>query len=196
MEFRGLYIDYLTRWRSWLRQCATSRKVAGSIPDGIIGIFLWHYPSGRIMALRRLGLLQKWVPVIFVGKWRRPVRRADSLATFMCRLSWNLGASTSWNPKGLSRPVMGLLYLSFVYRLSGTWASVLFSCTSGTWKQLTNSSMWSALQPRFCTSWPSIPISVLVAMCKPDDQPEGALCLSCPLKVRTRTDLHSHSHSH
>jgi hypothetical protein len=39
------------------------------------------------------------------------VRRADNLTTFMCRLSCNLGASTSWNPQGLSRPVMGLLYL-------------------------------------------------------------------------------------
>ena len=28
-----------TRWRSWLRHGATSRKVAGSIPDGVIGIF-------------------------------------------------------------------------------------------------------------------------------------------------------------
>ena len=28
----------------------------------------------------------------------------------MCRLSWNLVAWTSWNPQGLSRPVMGLLY--------------------------------------------------------------------------------------
>jgi hypothetical protein len=28
-----------TRWRSRLRHCATSRKVAGSIPDGVIGIF-------------------------------------------------------------------------------------------------------------------------------------------------------------
>ena len=27
------------RWRSWLRHCATSQKVAGSIPDGVIGIF-------------------------------------------------------------------------------------------------------------------------------------------------------------
>jgi hypothetical protein len=27
------------RWRSWLRHCATSRNVAGSIPDGVIGIF-------------------------------------------------------------------------------------------------------------------------------------------------------------
>ena len=38
-------------WRSWLRHCATSRKVVGSIPDGVIGIFLWHNPSGRTMAL-------------------------------------------------------------------------------------------------------------------------------------------------
>ena len=28
-----------TRWRSLLRHCATSRKVAGSIPDGVTGIF-------------------------------------------------------------------------------------------------------------------------------------------------------------
>ena len=27
------------RWRSWLRHCATSQKVAGSIPDGVTGIF-------------------------------------------------------------------------------------------------------------------------------------------------------------
>jgi hypothetical protein len=39
------------RWRIWLRHCATSRKVAGSIPDGIIGIFHWHNPSGCTMAL-------------------------------------------------------------------------------------------------------------------------------------------------
>jgi len=39
-----------TRWRSWLRHSATSRKVAGSIPDGVTGIFHWH-PSVRTMAL-------------------------------------------------------------------------------------------------------------------------------------------------
>jgi len=39
------------------------------------------------------------------------VRRADNLTTLMCQMSWNLGASTSWNPQGLSRCVMGLLYL-------------------------------------------------------------------------------------
>ena len=43
------------------------------------------------------------------------MRRADNLTTFMCRLSWNLGASTSWNPQCLSKPVMGLLYLLSFY---------------------------------------------------------------------------------
>jgi hypothetical protein len=41
------------------------------------------------------------------------VRWADNLTIFMCRLSSDLGASTSWKPQGLSRPVMGLLYLLF-----------------------------------------------------------------------------------
>jgi hypothetical protein len=35
----------------WLRQCATNWKVAGSIPDGVSGIFHWSDPSGRTMAL-------------------------------------------------------------------------------------------------------------------------------------------------
>ena len=39
------------------------------------------------------------------------MHKTDNLTTFMCRLSWNLGDSTSWNPQGLSRPVMGLNYL-------------------------------------------------------------------------------------
>jgi hypothetical protein len=35
-----------TRWRSWLKHCATSWKVAGSIVDGVIRIF----PSGCTIA--------------------------------------------------------------------------------------------------------------------------------------------------
>jgi hypothetical protein len=35
----------------WLRHCATNRKVAGSIPDGVTGIFHWRNPSDRTMAL-------------------------------------------------------------------------------------------------------------------------------------------------
>ena len=34
-----------------LRCCATNRKVAGSIPDGVIGIFHWHNPADRTMAM-------------------------------------------------------------------------------------------------------------------------------------------------
>jgi len=33
----------------------------------------------------------------------------------MCRLSRNLGVSNSWNLQGLSRPIMGLLYLNYYY---------------------------------------------------------------------------------
>jgi hypothetical protein len=51
------WLPWGTRWRSWLRHCATSRKVAGSIPDGVTGIFDWHNPSGRIMALGLIHLL-------------------------------------------------------------------------------------------------------------------------------------------
>ena len=40
-----------TWWRSWLRHCTASRKVVGSIPDDVIGIFHWHNPSGHTMAL-------------------------------------------------------------------------------------------------------------------------------------------------
>jgi hypothetical protein len=39
-----LFYSYIfwtyTLWRSWLRHCATSRKVAGSIPDGLTGIYV------------------------------------------------------------------------------------------------------------------------------------------------------------
>ena len=55
-------------WSSWLRHCATSRKVAGSIPDVVTGIFRWHNPSGRTMAL---GLTQSLTEMstrnIFLG---------------------------------------------------------------------------------------------------------------------------------
>jgi hypothetical protein len=32
-------------WRGWLRHFATSRKIAGSFPDGVIAIFYWHNPT-------------------------------------------------------------------------------------------------------------------------------------------------------
>jgi hypothetical protein len=38
-------------WRSWLRHCTASRKVAGSIPDGVTGIFQWLDHSCSTMAM-------------------------------------------------------------------------------------------------------------------------------------------------
>ena len=37
--------------RSWLRHCVASLSVAGSILDGVIGIFHWLNPSDRTIAL-------------------------------------------------------------------------------------------------------------------------------------------------
>jgi hypothetical protein len=105
-----LYSTAGTRWRSWLRHCATSRKVARSIPDGANGIFHWHNPSGRSGTL---GLTQPLTEMSTRNMSRgvkAAVRRADNLTTFFCWLSWYLGASTTWNPHGLSRPIIGLRY--------------------------------------------------------------------------------------
>jgi hypothetical protein len=56
-SYKGTHFhSYTSRWgplmvAQWLRYCATNRKVAGSIPDGVITIFHWHNPSDRTMAL-------------------------------------------------------------------------------------------------------------------------------------------------
>ena len=44
---------------SGARGGATSRKVAGSIPVGVTGIFYWRNPSGRTMALELTQPLRK-----------------------------------------------------------------------------------------------------------------------------------------
>ena len=83
-----------TWWCSWLRHCATGRKVVSSIPDGIKGIFHLHNPSGCTMAL---GWTQP-------PRCKGQVRSADNLATFMGRLSGNSGSFNLLQPW---RPVQG-----------------------------------------------------------------------------------------
>jgi hypothetical protein len=63
-----------TRWRSWLRHCVTSRKDAGSIPDGGIGVGLIFYAV--LLSWRRLSLQGQ------------PVRRTNNLEPH-CRFSRN-----------------------------------------------------------------------------------------------------------
>jgi hypothetical protein len=95
----------------WLRCCATIRKVAGSIPDGVIGFsidiksFRSHYGPGVDSTCNR----DEYQEHFLSGKGGRCVR----LITYHHPVSSrNLGTLTSWNPLGHSRPVMGLLSLS------------------------------------------------------------------------------------
>jgi hypothetical protein len=121
------YSTYSVRWHSWLRHCATNRKVAGSFPECVIGIFHWHNPSGRTKAL---GLTQPLREMSTRNNtW--PVRRVDNLNTFMCRLSWNLEASNSWNRQGLSIPVIGLFYLLHTSKVPNYFRKLLSSVTWG-----------------------------------------------------------------
>jgi len=67
------------------------------------------------------------------------VPRADNLTTCIRRLSWNLGASTSWNPQGLFRPVEVLLYLLH-------FKKVLNLVVFGSWSRATPNSTLTALR--------------------------------------------------
>jgi hypothetical protein len=77
--------------------------------------FHWHNPSGRTMALGSTQPLTEMCTRNLSWGVKAAGAYGWQPATYMCRVSWNLGASTSWNPKGLSRPVMGMLYLYLSY---------------------------------------------------------------------------------
>jgi len=97
----------------WYRCCTTNRKVAGSIPPGVNGFlisiksFRSHYGPGVDSASNRNEYREYFLGV----KCGRCVR----LTTYQhpVPLSRNLGALTSWNALGLSRPVMGTALLFF-----------------------------------------------------------------------------------
>jgi hypothetical protein len=59
---------------------ATSRKVAGSIPDEVIGFFNSPNPSSRTVALRSTQPLTEMSTTNLLGGKGRPARGADNLA--------------------------------------------------------------------------------------------------------------------
>jgi hypothetical protein len=56
-------------------------------PEGRGFDSLWCHPSGRTMALGQTQPLTNEYQEYFLAGYRWPVRRADNLTTFMCRLS-------------------------------------------------------------------------------------------------------------
>jgi hypothetical protein len=98
--------------RSWLMHCATSRKVAGSNSDDVIGILRWHNPSDRTIALgsthsvtemssRNISCGVKGCRC--VGVTALPPSCAD------CLKIWD-PASPFWNPEGLHRDCFTFTY--------------------------------------------------------------------------------------
>jgi len=74
----------------------------------------------------------------------------------MCRLSWNLGASTSWNTWSLSRPVMGLLYFYlYLCTFMITFRSVFLRIRSFSERKLYRKSKHAFWVQRHFFSWKS-----------------------------------------
>ena len=92
-----------TRWRSWLRHYATSLKVAGSIPDGVIGIFHWYNPPG-VDSVSNKNEYQEY----FLRGLMLPVRRADNLTTLMCQIVLIYGSRNHLEPSWFVQACNGI----------------------------------------------------------------------------------------
>ena len=101
----------------WLRCCATNRKVAGSIPDGVIGIFHWHNPPDLTMVLRSTqSLTEMSTRRISWGKCGRCLWLTTLPPS--CAVVMKSGHLNSWNPLGHSRPVTGLIHKEMIGKFS------------------------------------------------------------------------------
>ena len=110
---------YPVTWRiwsavaQWLRSLVRSQQVSGGFFIDIKS-FRSHYGPGVDSPSNR----NEYQEYFLGSKGARCVM----LTTYhTVPLSRNLGALTSWNPLGLSRPVMGLLYLFLLPNNASKW---------------------------------------------------------------------------
>jgi hypothetical protein len=124
----------------------------------ILEFFYWHNPSGRTMTL---GLPQPPTEMSTRNIFLEVVKVAGAYGWqpyHLYVLSWNLGASTSWNPQGLSRPVMELIYLyiyiyiwKLSYKTSMPSIKMILRHFDGFWKNISLSKIKFILSPK--TQW-------------------------------------------
>ena len=122
---------FSTNWGTavaqWLRFCATIRRIAGSIPAGVSAFFIdiksfrSHYGPEVDSASNR----NEYQDYFLGGKGGRCVRLTTYHHPVPGHEIWE--TLTSWNPLGLSRPVMGLLYLHLLFSID---YSPYFPCTT------------------------------------------------------------------
>jgi hypothetical protein len=97
------------RYRSWMRHYATSRKVAGSIPNEVIGLFNWPNPSSLSMALWSTQPLTEMSIRNPPGVKGRPARKADNLTAICESIIWRKSGTLDVSERyGPSRLVTGI----------------------------------------------------------------------------------------
>jgi hypothetical protein len=105
--YYGYLVDICrgTRWRNCLRHCAIILNFAVSVPGYLIGIFQGHNPYDRTLALASTQPPTEVNTrnIFWRGKGGRCIGPAGHLTTFVNRLSWNVGPSTSRKSQRLYR---------------------------------------------------------------------------------------------
>jgi hypothetical protein len=102
-----LLLSVGTRWHSRLLQSATRRQVMGSIPDGFTEFFIDLILPTTLWPWGWLSHSQKWVPGMppeGLGGWCLGLMTLLPTCADCLEI---LGTSSSWNPRGLLRPVQG-----------------------------------------------------------------------------------------
>jgi hypothetical protein len=112
LKCNALHFGARGTWRSWLRDCATSCKVSGSIPDGI---FHWHNPSDYGHGVDSASNRNEYQEYFLGRKGGWCVRLTVlSRSCADCLEFWEpLPPGTLW---ACNRPGQGLLYFYFTFR--------------------------------------------------------------------------------